>query len=207
MLRPVPFPDINPNVLLSRNPGADLSMVAGEFLEVYSAARHVGAWDAVVTCFFIDTAPVVFDYIDLIWRILRPGGVWVNLGPLLYHWADQAGEEQAAVAAAAAAAAAAAKSNKKEKKGKGKKAGEVEGGGAATDDLIGGGGGSGGAGGIDERFHRSVELSYEEVRHAVVAKGFELIHEAVHRAPYAGNRLSLMKVVYTGVAFTAMKPK
>lgn len=29
----------------------------------------------------------VFDY-----RILRPGAIWVNLGPLLYHYSDVSGE-------------------------------------------------------------------------------------------------------------------
>jgi hypothetical protein len=32
-------------------------MVAGDFVEVYGASpAEVGAWDAVVTCFFIDTS-------------------------------------------------------------------------------------------------------------------------------------------------------
>ena len=43
-------------------------------------------WDAVVTCFFVDTAPVVVEYVETIYGMLKPGGVWVNLGPLLYHW-------------------------------------------------------------------------------------------------------------------------
>lgn len=42
--------------------------------------------DVVVTCFFLDTAPVVFDYIETILHTLVPGGLWINLGPLLYHW-------------------------------------------------------------------------------------------------------------------------
>jgi hypothetical protein len=29
-------------------------------------------------------------YIEAIERILKPGGVWINLGPLLYHWASSA---------------------------------------------------------------------------------------------------------------------
>ncbi len=66
-------------------PPPDFSMVAGDFQEVYAAQRE--CWDAVVTCFFLDTAPVVIEYVEAIQRLLRPGGVWVNLGPLLYHWA------------------------------------------------------------------------------------------------------------------------
>lgn len=39
-------------------------------------------WDCVATCFFIDTAHNVLDYIETIWNILKPGGVWINLGKL-----------------------------------------------------------------------------------------------------------------------------
>lgn len=59
-------------------------MCAGEFLESYSDQEN--EWDCVLTCFFIDTAPVIIEYIDVIYKILKPGGVWINLGPLLYHW-------------------------------------------------------------------------------------------------------------------------
>ena len=50
------------------------------------------AFDAVVTCFFLDTAPVVMEYLQTLRHCLKPGGVWVNFGPLLYHWrADSEG--------------------------------------------------------------------------------------------------------------------
>lgn len=26
-------------------------------------------------------------YIEVIWNMLKPGAVWINQGPLLYHWA------------------------------------------------------------------------------------------------------------------------
>jgi carnosine N-methyltransferase len=45
-------------------------------------------WDCVVTCFFIDTAHNVIDYLICINKILKVGGLWVNLGPLLWHYAD-----------------------------------------------------------------------------------------------------------------------
>ncbi|KAF7815197.1 carnosine N-methyltransferase-like isoform X3 [Senna tora] len=51
------------------------------------------AWDAVVTCFFIDTAHNIVEYIEIISRILKNGGVWINLGPLLYHFAEMYGQE------------------------------------------------------------------------------------------------------------------
>ncbi len=37
-------------------------------------------WDCVATCFFIDTAHNVIEYVETIWKILKPGGVWINLG-------------------------------------------------------------------------------------------------------------------------------
>lgn len=37
-------------------------------------------WDCIATCFFIDTAHNVIDYIDTIWKILKPGGIWINVG-------------------------------------------------------------------------------------------------------------------------------
>ena len=41
-----------------------------------------------VTCFFIDTANNIFQYIDTIYNILADNGVWINYGPLLYHYKD-----------------------------------------------------------------------------------------------------------------------
>ncbi len=32
------------------------------------------------------------EYVETLAAILRPGGLWVNFGPLLYHWADMEGE-------------------------------------------------------------------------------------------------------------------
>ena len=40
----------------------------------------LGSWDAVVTCFFIDTAHNIVEYLEIIYKVLKPGGVWINLG-------------------------------------------------------------------------------------------------------------------------------
>mmetsp|Transcript_26947 Transcript_26947/g.66051 ORF Transcript_26947/g.66051 Transcript_26947/m.66051 type:complete len:296 (+) Transcript_26947:767-1654(+) len=85
-LRAVPVPDVAP-CEAGIVPGC-MSMCAGDFVEVYGQAEHAGQWDAVATCFFIDTAHNVVEYLEIISRMLRPGGVWVNFGPLLFHWAD-----------------------------------------------------------------------------------------------------------------------
>ncbi|XP_076886198.1 uncharacterized protein LOC143535985 [Bidens hawaiensis] len=89
-LRGVSIPDIHPA-------GAGItegfSMCGGDFVEVYNDPSQVGAWDAVVTCFFLDTAHNIVEYIEIISKILKDGGVWINLGPLLYHFADMYGQE------------------------------------------------------------------------------------------------------------------
>merc|ERR1712039_486430 len=89
-LRGVKIPDVCPGEELCPNgqQTAHFSMVAGEFVEVYaSQEKH---WDSVLTCFFLDTAKNVFLYIRTIANITRPGGIWANIGPLLYHYAEQA---------------------------------------------------------------------------------------------------------------------
>lgn len=37
-------------------------------------------WDCVATSYFIDTAHNVLAYIENIYKILKPGGFWINLG-------------------------------------------------------------------------------------------------------------------------------
>ncbi|KAF9817374.1 hypothetical protein IEO21_03515 [Rhodonia placenta] len=88
MLRPIAIPDVLPSSL---PPGSDFSLVAGDFEEIYGAddkegEPHAGQWDAILTCFFIDTAKNIVNYLRIIHRILAPGGVWINLGPLLWHF-------------------------------------------------------------------------------------------------------------------------
>jgi len=78
------IPDIDTSL-----PGANLSMCAGDFLEIY---KERDMWDCVATCFFVDTARNIVKYVDVIYNILKPGGVWVNMGPLLYHYSDMPNE-------------------------------------------------------------------------------------------------------------------
>ncbi|EPY42035.1 hypothetical protein AGDE_01888 [Angomonas deanei] len=66
----------------------ELSMVAGDFTEVYAKAEQHRSWSAVATVFFIDTAHNIVEYLQIIYDLLLPGGYWVNCGPLLYHFAD-----------------------------------------------------------------------------------------------------------------------
>ncbi|CAL0323232.1 unnamed protein product [Lupinus luteus] len=89
-LRPVSIPDIHP---ASAGITEGFSMCGGDFVEVYSDSSQAGTWDAVVTCFFLDTAHNIVEYIEIISKILKDGGVWINMGPLLYHFADMYGQE------------------------------------------------------------------------------------------------------------------
>lgn len=63
-------------------------MAAGEFVQIFKTEEFRSTFDAVTTCFFIDTAHNVIEYLETIWSALKPGGWWVNLGPLQWHWAD-----------------------------------------------------------------------------------------------------------------------
>jgi len=83
-LREIKIPEICPRDLLRK--GAVLSMAAGEFVEVYKDQQ--GEWDAILTAFFLDTAKNIFLYIRTIASLIREGGLWINLGPLLFHFAD-----------------------------------------------------------------------------------------------------------------------
>ncbi|KAI8125388.1 UPF0586 protein [Lucilia cuprina] len=83
----VRFPDVCP---LKNRPTGILSVVAGDFLEVY---KTPDTYNCVATCFFIDCANNVVDFIETIYDILVPGGIWINLGPLLYHFSDIQNEE------------------------------------------------------------------------------------------------------------------
>ncbi|XP_066602877.1 carnosine N-methyltransferase [Prorops nasuta] len=81
------FPDVNPSDLPENS---QLSMTAGDFLQVYTEDNR---WDCIATCFFIDCANNVVQFIETIYKILKPGGVWINLGPLLYHFSDMLMED------------------------------------------------------------------------------------------------------------------
>lgn len=114
-LRPITIPDANPMDIFNlsqANPhipyGDLMSMTAGSFVDLYGEANVQGnpeeishdveasefrslnkeAFDVVVTCFFLDTASNIIDYIRSIRHCLKSGGYWLNFGPLLWHFED-----------------------------------------------------------------------------------------------------------------------
>jgi carnosine N-methyltransferase len=50
----------------------------------HSADGLKAGYSCVITLFFIDTSPNVLSTLQQIYRLLRPGGIWINLGPLLW---------------------------------------------------------------------------------------------------------------------------
>lgn len=61
-------------------------MAGGEFTEVYTKMPE--EFNCVATCFFIDTANNIFDYVNTIYTTLKPNGIWINYGPLLFHYRE-----------------------------------------------------------------------------------------------------------------------
>lgn len=33
------------------------------------------------------------EYLEVIYRVLKPGGIWINLGPLLWHWENNSSRD------------------------------------------------------------------------------------------------------------------
>ena len=67
--QPVRVPD--------RIPSQNVKLVEGDFLNDFT---EEGVYDAVVTLFFIDMSVNIIDFLETIRRILKVGGVWINLG-------------------------------------------------------------------------------------------------------------------------------
>ncbi|KAG5341441.1 hypothetical protein C0989_010381 [Termitomyces sp. Mn162] len=116
MLQPISIPDVLPSNL---PPGSDFSLVAGDFEEIYGVDTdpnepQAGEWNAILTCFFIDTVSIsmrvfylgkydtqpnrdlkaknIVNYLRVIHRILAPGGVWVNLGESHSYYSNAHGD-------------------------------------------------------------------------------------------------------------------
>ncbi|GAB7366036.1 hypothetical protein MBLNU230_g7605t1 [Neophaeotheca triangularis] len=78
LTRSVSFPDMAR--LLSQ---PSVKLVDGDFTKDLKSDQ--GSYDALVTLFFLDTAKSLLTYLKTIHAMLKPGGVWINHGPLLYR--------------------------------------------------------------------------------------------------------------------------
>lgn len=99
-LRKVMIPDVHPGTAMAERksgggagsvdvPLGSMNMSAADFLILYGGPSQNEAFDAVATVFFIDTAPNLIRYIETIHNCLKPGGLWINIGPLLWHFEDR----------------------------------------------------------------------------------------------------------------------
>ncbi|KAF5365938.1 hypothetical protein D9758_006702 [Tetrapyrgos nigripes] len=79
--RGIKFPDTVPRLTDPQRNGGSLTLVEGDFL---SLSKPTPGYDLLVTLFFIDTSPNILSTLNHIHHLLRPGGLWINLGPLLY---------------------------------------------------------------------------------------------------------------------------
>ncbi|KAF1347829.1 N2227-like protein-domain-containing protein [Delphinella strobiligena] len=94
-LQKIAIPDVHPGTALAEaserlrseiHAYERMSMASGDFCVLYKSPEYSDFFDAVTTCFFIDTAPNLIAYIETVRHCLRSGGVWINLGPLLWHF-------------------------------------------------------------------------------------------------------------------------
>ena len=92
----VKIPDVHPGsdlmtpvATIDHRPVDRMTMTAGDFIILYGDPQHHRMYDAVVMVYFIDTAPNLIKYIETVHNCLKEGGVWVNLGPLLWHFGDR----------------------------------------------------------------------------------------------------------------------
>ena len=85
------MPDVSPALTLgSIETAGQMSMSASDFLLLYGDEEQKESFDAVATVFFLDTAPNIIRYIEVIRNCLRTGGLLVNIGPLLWHFENNA---------------------------------------------------------------------------------------------------------------------
>ncbi|KAG6889294.1 hypothetical protein C0992_005710 [Termitomyces sp. T32_za158] len=92
LFRTIHFPDAIPRL------SPTFHLVEGDFLTLKAPSNissrfiwsksdpaicEVG-YDYIITLFFIDTSPNVLATMEHIYALLRPGGTWINLGPLLW---------------------------------------------------------------------------------------------------------------------------
>lgn len=97
-LKCVKVPDVHPaseldiaSIGMETHASERMNVTAADFVALYSHPKYSKSFDAVVTVFFLDTAPNVLRYIEVVGRCLKDGGYWINLGPLLWHFEETRG--------------------------------------------------------------------------------------------------------------------
>ena len=80
------FPDENINDIMNKKDFGKLNIIPGDFILSYKDKNN--CYNGVITSFFLDTANNIIQFIEIIYNILKKGGIWINIGPLLYHFHD-----------------------------------------------------------------------------------------------------------------------
>lgn len=83
LFRAVTFPDILPSLF----PVSRLSHKESDFLDLLPVED---GYDYIVTHFFIDTSQNIITTLQKVHSLLKCGGMWINLGPLLWMSGAQA---------------------------------------------------------------------------------------------------------------------
>ncbi|KAL0955490.1 hypothetical protein HGRIS_001730 [Hohenbuehelia grisea] len=86
LFRAISFPDVVPRL------SSTFHLAEADFFSLTppSSDSEAPGYDYIVTLFFIDTSLNVIATIEHIYSLLRPGGKWINLGPLLWTLGAQA---------------------------------------------------------------------------------------------------------------------
>jgi len=79
---PVMFPDID----TSTDKNLSFTNYPESFIQVCENQIDASSVDCVVTYNFLDTAKNMIKYIELIEKILKPDGIWINMGGLQYMY-------------------------------------------------------------------------------------------------------------------------
>ena len=147
------------------------------------------------SCFFLDTAYDIVQYLTCIYGMLAPGGVLVNLGPMLWHWSGRSlrpGEKRGDL----------------NRPGLGEEGGDAPFAASLLPTLA-----------VfsnfilitslsDDRYASSVDFSYEDVRSMMVSVGFEVVEERLGvECEYTRDERSMMFTRYRCVFFVAKKPE
>ncbi|KAL2162818.1 hypothetical protein VTH06DRAFT_6654 [Thermothelomyces fergusii] len=89
-LRSYSIPDVHCATVLTETEKVrrigSMSMSAADFLCLYAEKDRAEMYDVVASVFFLDTAPNLIRYLETIFHCLKPGGILVNIGPLLWHF-------------------------------------------------------------------------------------------------------------------------
>lgn len=93
------MPDLDPATAVAEarargDPVGQMGMAAGDFCTSFNNSDSAEMFSSVVTAYFIDTSPNLFRYIQAVHNCLQPGGLWINVGPLLWHFDGRAPHEE-----------------------------------------------------------------------------------------------------------------